>query len=45
MPEYMAIIVSVTLVLFIGEVIPQAYCTGPDQIRIAAFLAPIPLVR
>jgi len=41
MPEFAAIVVSVTLVLFFGEVIPQAYLTGPDQIRIAAYLAPM----
>jgi metal transporter CNNM len=40
-PEYLAIIISVTLVLFIGEVIPQAICTGPEQIRIAATVAPV----
>ena len=41
MPEYLAIIVSVTLVLFFGEVIPQAVCTGPDQIKIASAVAPM----
>ena len=40
MPEYLAIIVSVTLVLTFGEIIPQAICTGPDQIRIASAIAP-----
>ena len=40
-PEYLAIIISVTLVLFFGEVIPQAYCTGPDQVKIAAYVAPL----
>jgi hypothetical protein len=39
-PEILAIIISVTLVLAFGEIIPQAICTGPDQIKIAAFLAP-----
>lgn len=39
--EYFAIIISVTLVLFFGEIIPQALCTGPGQIRIAAFLSPL----
>ena len=38
-PEYLAIIISVTLVLTFGEIIPQAICTGPDQIKIAASLA------
>ena len=36
MPELAAIIVSVTLVLIFGEVLPQAVCTGPDQVKIAA---------
>ncbi len=40
-PGYLAIIISVSLVLFIGEVIPQAVCTGPDQIKIAAYVAPM----
>jgi len=26
--------------LFVGEIIPQALCTGPKQMKIAAFLAP-----
>lgn len=41
MPEYLAIIVSVSLVLVFGEVLPQAVCTGPDQIKIAAMVAPM----
>jgi metal transporter CNNM len=40
-PEYLAIIISVTLVLFVGEVIPQAICTGPDQVKIASMIAPL----
>lgn len=40
-PEWAAILISTTLVLFIGEVIPQAICTGPDQLKIAAWLAPM----
>ncbi len=39
--EFLAIIISVTLVLFVGEVIPQALCTGPNQLKIASFLAPL----
>jgi metal transporter CNNM len=38
-PEYLAVIFSVTLVLIFGEVIPQAFCTGPNQIQIAAKLS------
>jgi len=39
-PEYIAVIVSVTLVLLFGEILPQALCTGPNQINIAGFLSP-----
>lgn len=38
--EIMAIIVSVTVLLFVGEIIPQAICTGPSQMKIASCLAP-----
>ena len=37
--EILAIVISVTLVLFFGEIIPQALCTGPNQLKIASFLA------
>ena len=37
----MAVIISVTLILAFGEVIPQAVCTGPNQVKIAAFVAPL----
>lgn len=39
--EMEAIVISVTLVLFFGEIIPQALCTGPNQMKIATFLAPV----
>ena len=39
--EMMAIVISVTLVLFFGEIIPQALCTGPNQMKIASGLAPV----
>ena len=38
--EMMAIIISVTVLLFVGEIVPQALCTGPNQMKIASFLAP-----
>ena len=38
--EMMAVILSVTVLLFVGEIIPQALCTGPNQMKIASFLAP-----
>lgn len=40
-PEFLAIIISVSLVLLFGEIIPQAYCTGPSQVRIASRIAPL----
>ena len=36
-----AVVISVTLLLIFGEVIPQAFCTGPRQIQIAAMAAPM----
>lgn len=42
-PEIIAIILSVTFVLFVGEVIPMSLCTGPNQIKIAEILCPIVL--
>ncbi|KAL3826803.1 hypothetical protein ACHAXA_000629 [Cyclostephanos tholiformis] len=39
--KYVAIIVSVTFVLFFGEIIPSAVFTGPDQVRMAASLVPL----
>uniref|UniRef100_A0A7S1B8K4 CNNM transmembrane domain-containing protein n=2 Tax=Corethron hystrix TaxID=216773 RepID=A0A7S1B8K4_9STRA len=38
---YTAVIVSVTFVLFFGEIVPTAIFTGPDQLAIAASLAPV----
>jgi metal transporter CNNM len=29
-PSYLAVIISVSAVLFFGEIIPQALCTGPS---------------
>lgn len=40
-PEYVAIIISVTLVLIFGEVLPAAILTGPRQLEIAASLVPL----
>ena len=37
--EVMAIVVSVTVLLFVGEIVPQALCTGPNQMKIASFLS------
>lgn len=40
-PEYVAIIISVTLVLLFGEIIPASILTGPKQLQIAASLTPV----
>ena len=43
-PAWAAIVCSVTGVLFFGEIIPQALCTGPSQIKIAEYMCPVVLV-
>jgi metal transporter CNNM len=40
-PEWLAIIISVTMVLFVGEIIPASILTGPNQLSIAAKLIPL----
>ena len=35
--DMMAIVISVTGLLFVGELIPQALYTGPNQMKIALF--------
>jgi metal transporter CNNM len=39
--EYISIIISVTLVLLFGEIIPASILTGPNQLQIAANLTPL----
>ena len=39
-----AIIISVSLILIFGEVIPQAICTGPNQLQIAYWMCPMVLM-
>ena len=39
-PSHLAIFISVIAVLFVGEVIPQAICIGPQQLAIAESLCP-----
>lgn len=39
-PSWLAIVLSTSAVLVFGEVVPQAICTGPNQIEIAASVAP-----
>ena len=41
--EFTAILFSVIGVVVAGEVIPQALCTGPNQITIAVWCCPIVL--
>lgn len=40
-PPAVAVLVSVTLVLFFGEIIPSAIFTGPNQLIIATHLLPL----
>ncbi len=39
--EVVAVVISVSAVLAFGEIIPQAVCTGPSQIKIASTVAPV----
>lgn len=41
MPAAAAVLVSTSIVLVFGEVVPQALCLGPNQIQIAAGMAPV----
>lgn len=43
-PPVAAIIISVTLILIFGEVIPQAICTGSKQLTIAYWMCPLVLL-
>merc|ERR1712166_275356 len=36
-----AILISVTAVLIFGEILPTAFFTGPNQLKIASFLSPL----
>jgi metal transporter CNNM len=40
-PGWLAIVLSVTIVLFVGEIIPAALLTGPNQLQLASTLAPV----
>jgi metal transporter CNNM len=40
-PTFWAILISVLAVTIFGEILPQAVCTGPKQILIAAWIAPV----
>lgn len=39
-PSYAAVLLSVTFVLFFGEIIPSAVFTGPNQTKMAAMCVP-----
>lgn len=40
LPSWAAVLVSVTCVLFFGEILPSAVFTGPSQLRMASTMAP-----
>ena len=40
-PTWVAILLSVTLILIFGEIIPSAICTGPHQLYLAAQMTPM----
>ncbi|KAL7428246.1 hypothetical protein ACHAXM_001183 [Skeletonema potamos] len=39
--KYASILVSVTMVLFFGEIVPSAFFTGPNQVEVSAKLVPL----
>mmetsp|Transcript_7729 Transcript_7729/g.11647 ORF Transcript_7729/g.11647 Transcript_7729/m.11647 type:complete len:508 (+) Transcript_7729:10-1533(+) len=41
---FVSVVLSVTLILFVGEILPSAIFTGPNQLRIAATFSPLVLV-
>lgn len=40
-PEWAAVLLSVTVVLIFGEILPSAIFTGPNQLQLAACLCPV----
>ena len=40
-PSWAAVVLSVTVVLFVGEIGPSAICTGPNKLAVAATFAPV----
>lgn len=40
-PDWAAIVISVTAVLFFGEIAPSAVFTGPQKLRVAAGFSPV----
>lgn len=41
MPSWMAVLISTTFILIVGEVVPQALCVGPNQLQIASGATPL----
>jgi len=39
MDEKLSIAASVFMVLIVGEILPQSFATGPDQLKIASTFA------
>jgi metal transporter CNNM len=39
-PAYLAIFISTAAVVIFGEVLPQAYCTGPQKTTIGYYMSP-----
>jgi hypothetical protein len=40
-PSWLAVLLSVTVLLVVGEIIPSAIFTGPEQLRLASRLTPL----
>ena len=40
-PSWLAIILSISVVLIFGEILPQAVCTGDNQVKIACKMIPV----
>jgi metal transporter CNNM len=40
-PDWLAVLLSVTLVLLVSEILPSAVFTGGNQLRLGAFLSPL----
>jgi Cyclin M transmembrane N-terminal domain len=40
-PSWLAVLLSVTVLLVVGEIIPSAIFTGPEQLRLASQLTPL----
>ena len=40
-PAWAAVVISMTAILILGEILPQAVCTGPNQLSIAVYALPL----